>query len=352
MRIAQIAPLAIRVPPQKYGGTERVIYALTEELVKRGHDVTLFASGDSQTSAKLNAVFPISIRESKIRPVYGLNPPLIHSIGRAYSMEKEFDVIHDHVAFPGPSLGVMMAEKCKTPAVLTLHGHLPQDHLPVFREFRKLNIVTISKDLGYDIQDLNIAGFVHNGLNMEHYPFSAEHGEYLLWVGRICIEKGTHHAIVAAKRLNLPLILAGKIEETEAGQRYYRKHVKPFLNDQIRWVGEIDEDERNKLMIKALAFLHPITWREPFGLTIIEANACGLPIVAFNLGAMPEIIENGKTGFVVQTMDQMVEAIQKIRTTIDRAYCRKHALTNFNATRMAEGYEAIYKTVIEKAKRG
>ncbi len=350
MRIAQIAPLAIRVPPEKYGGTERIVHALTEALVARGHDVTLFASGDSHTSAKLNAVYPTSIRNTKIRPIYGLNAPLIHSIGRAYSMEKEFDVIHDHVAFPGPSLGVAFAEKCKTPAVLTLHGHLPQDHLPVYREFRKMNIVTISEDLSHDIKDLNLAGVVHNGLNMESYPFSAEHDNYLLYVGRICLEKGTHHAIVAAKRLNLPLIIAAKIEETEAGQRYFRKHVKPFLNDQIRWIGEVDEEDRNKLMSRALAFLHPITWREPFGLTIIEANACGTPVVAFNLGAMPEIIESGKTGFVVQTMDQMVEAVKNIGT-IDRAYCRQYSLKHFNATRMAEGYEAIYKKVIERAKQ-
>ncbi len=350
MRIAQIAPLAIRVPPEKYGGTERVVHALTEELVKRGHEVTLFASGDSITSAKLNSVFPTSIRNSKIRPVYGFNAPLMHSISRAYVMEKEFDVIHDHVAFPGPSIGAALAEKSTTPAVLTLHGHIEPDHISTYREFRKMNIVTISQDLGRDIQDLNLAGFVHNGLPMEHYPFSAQHDGYLLWVGRICLEKGPHHAIVAAKRLNLPLILAGKIEETEAGQRYYRKYVKPFLNDQIKWIGEIDETERNDLMARALVFLHPITWREPFGLTIIEANACGLPVVAFNLGAMPEIIEEGKTGFLVKNLDEMVEAIKNV-DTIDRAYCRAHALTKFNAAKMAEGYEAIYKKVIDAAKK-
>lgn len=345
MRIAMIAPLAERVPPKKYGGTERLIYSLTEELVRRGHDVTLFATGDSITSAKLNAVLPKSARELKIKPLYDVNAPTLQVLGRAYAqMDGQFDVIHDHTGYAS----LPFAEMTKTPVVITMHSPIPPDKLPLYREFRKANLVSISKEIGRDFTELNHLGTVYNGLNMSYYPFSAEHDGYLLYVGRICHDKGTHNAIIAAKRLNLPLIIAAKIEETEAGHRYFRKHVKPYLNSQIQWIGEIEEEERNKLMSRAMAFLHPAPWREPFGLTLIEAMACGAPVVALKRGAIPEIVEDRKTGFVLDRMDQLIEAIPRVGR-IDRAYTREHALNNFNEKRMADGYEAIYKKVIENA---
>lgn len=342
MKIAQIAPLVERVPPKKYGGTERMVHSLTEELVKRGHEVTLFASGDSPTTATLNAVVPKGIRELRIKPLYDVNPPLLQSLGRAYvGMQGSFDIIHDHTGYSS----LPFAEASKTPVVMTNHGPILPERAPLYREFRKAHVISISHDSGKDLVDFNHLGTVHNGLKMEHYPFSNEHDGYLLYVGRICYDKGTHNAIVAAKRLNLPLIIAAKIEETEAGHRYFRKYVKPHLNHEIQWIGEIDEEERNKLMSRAKCFLHPAPWREPFGLTLIEAMACGAPVIAYDRGAIPEIIKDGVSGFIVKDLDGLVEAIQKV-DTLDRAQCRKHSLENFNATRMAAEYEAMYKKAI------
>ncbi|MBC7836863.1 glycosyltransferase family 4 protein [Acetobacteraceae bacterium] len=344
MKIAMIAPLVERVPPKKYGGTERLIHSLTEELIRRGHKVTLFASGDSLTSATLNSVAPKGLRELRIKPLYDVNPPLLQSLGRAFAdMKGEFDVIHDSSGYST----LPFAEMSETPVVMTIHGPILPAYMPLYREFRKANLVSISRDIGSDFGDLNHIGTVYNGLNMEYYPFSNEHDGYLLYVGRICHDKGTHNAILAAKRLNLPLIIAAKIEETEAGHRYFRKYVKPHLNSQIQWVGEVDEEERNKLMTRAMAFLHPAPWREPFGLTLIEAMACGAPVIAFNRGSIPEIIQDGKTGFVVNNVDELCDAIRKI-DTIDRAYTRKYSLENFNEKRMTTGYEEAYKKVIAK----
>jgi glycosyltransferase involved in cell wall biosynthesis len=344
MKIAMIAPLVERVPPKKYGGTERLIYSLTEELVRRGHDVTLFASGDSMTSAKLVSIVPKSLRELNFKPLYDVNAPTLLTLGHVYAqMDGEFDVIHDsnyYVSLP-------FAEMSKTPVVMTMHGHIMPDHLPLFRKFQKANLVSISRDLSTDFEGLNHIGTVYNGLKMDYYPFSNENDGYLLYVGRINRDKGTHNAILAAKRLNLPLIIAAKIVEEESAHRYFRKYVKPHLNSQIQWIGEVEEEERNKLMSRALAFLHPAPWREPFGLTLIEAAACGAPVIALRRGAIPEIVEDGKSGFVVNNLDEVCEAIQKVGT-IDRAYCRKHALENFNEKRMADGYEEVYKKVIAK----
>lgn len=342
MKIGMIAPLVERVPPKKYGGTERLIHSLTEELVRRGHDVTLFASGDSLTSAKLISVVPKSLRELGTKPLYDTNVPLLQSLGRAYSkMQGAFDVIHDHSGHAA----LPFAEIAKTPVVMTVHSPIVPSRMPLFREFRKAGLVSISKDMARDFEGLNHLGTVYNGLTMEYYPFSADHDGYLLYVGRICHDKGTHNAILAAKRLNLPLIIAAKIEETEAGHRYFRKHVKPYLGGNITWLGEVEEEERNKLMSRAMCFLHPAPWREPFGLTLIEAMACGAPVLAFNRGSIPEIIEDRKTGYIVNNIEELCAAIQKVGR-IDRAYCREHSLKNFSAKRMTDGYEEIYHLAI------
>lgn len=345
MKIAQIAPIAERVPPKKYGGTERVVSALTEELVKRGHEVTLFASGDSLTKAKLESVFPRGLREAHLKDIYGINHWSLLNIGLAYELQDDFDIIHDHNA----PISLPAANIATTPVVITMHNAFNADNRRIFQTLRNPNIVTISQSQLYPIPNINHAGTVYNGLEMNHYPFGEESDGYLLFVGRISMEKGTHFAIEAAQQLDKRLIIAAKLEKTD--QAYFREYVEPRLSDRIQWVGEVDEEERNKLMTRALAFLHPITWREPFGLTIIEANACGTPVIAFNLGAMSEIIEHGKTGFIVKNVDEMVEAVKNIGT-IDRAYCRQHALSKFNAARMADDYEKIYKQVIEKARKG
>jgi glycosyltransferase involved in cell wall biosynthesis len=342
MRIAQIAPIIERVPPKKYGGTERVVHALTEELVKRGHEVTLFASGDSVTSAKLESVYPKSLREAKLKDMYGSNIFSLASIGLAYQMQKEFDIIHDHNSY----LSLPAANLSQTPVVMTMHGPFTPEVRKIFQLLRNPYIVTISDSQSYPAPNLHYAGTVYNGLAMEEYPYSAEHDGYLLYVGRISMEKGVHFAIETAQQLNLPLIIAAKLDPVD--KPYFHEYVEPRLTEDVKWIGEVDEAERNRLMSRAKCFLHPVTWREPFGLTLIEAMACGCPVVAFDKGSIPEIIKTGQTGFVVQDLDAMLDAVDNI-STIDRSYCRKYALEFFSAKRMTDGYEEIYKKILSKA---
>lgn len=339
MRIAQIAPIVERVPPKKYGGTERVVHALTEELVRRGHDVTLFASGDSVTSAKLVYVYPRSLREARVKDLYGINNWTLLNIGLAYDQEDEFDVIHDHLA----PHSLPVANVASTPVVMTMHGAFNAENRKMFQMLKNPNIVTISEAQVYPVPNINHAGTVYNGLPMAHYPFGAEAEDFLLYVGRISLEKGVHFAIDVAQQLDKALIIAAKLDKSD--QTYFREYVEPRLSDRIRWIGEVDEDERNKLMSKALCFLHPVTWREPFGLTLIEAMACGAPVVAFNQGSIPEIVKTGVTGYVVHDIEAMIDAVDNIKA-IDRKACREHALTNFSVEKMADGYEAVYRKVI------
>jgi glycosyltransferase involved in cell wall biosynthesis len=329
------------VPPKKYGGTERVVYALTERLVKRGHEVTLFASGDSITTAKLESVYPRATREAKLKDIYGSNIFSLLNLGVAYERQEEFDIIHDHNAH----LSLPTANLSKTPVVMTIHGPFTPEIRKAFKTLRNPYIVSISSAQSYPAPDLHYGGTVYNGLEMEHYPFSEEHDGYLLFVGRISMEKGVHYAVQTAVELGLPLIIAAKLEPAE--RPYFTEYVEPYLSDQIMWVGEVNEEERNKLMSRALCFLHPVTWREPFGLTIIEAMACGCPVIAFDKGSIPELIEHTKTGFVVPDVDTMQDAVLSI-DTIDRVKCREHALQNFSAERMAAGYEDVYKKIIAK----
>ncbi|OHA15512.1 MAG: hypothetical protein A3H57_00395 [Candidatus Taylorbacteria bacterium RIFCSPLOWO2_02_FULL_43_11] len=343
MKIAQIAPLIERVPPKKYGGTERVVSALTEELVKRGHEVTLFASGDSLTQAKLYSIFPRSLSEIKMKDLFGLNPWTLLNIGMAYQMQDQFDIIHDHCS---PAC-LPTANIAKTPVIVTMHGPFTPENKKLYQSLKKPNVVTISKEQ-FSVSDINHAGTVYNGLPMEHYPFGKTPGKYLLFVGRISMEKGVHFAIEAAEVLDLPLIIAAKLETVDVP--YFREYVEPRLSEHIRWVGQVDESERNKLMSEALCFLHPVTWREPFGLTMIEAMACGCPVIAFNLGSIPEVVKNGETGFVVSSIDGMIDAILNI-DSIDRETCRKHALLNFNARIMTDGYEAIYTKILSDSEK-
>jgi glycosyltransferase involved in cell wall biosynthesis len=338
MRIAQVSTIATRVPPKGHGGTERVVYALTEELVRRGHEVTLFASGDSITSAKLESVYPVNLRETDIEPLYGINTVFLHHLGHAYKLGQDFDIIHDHTGCSG----LPFAELSKTPVAMTLHGLVPPMHQPLFKEFRKANLVAISHDQQKDHLDYNTVGVIHNGLAMDEYPFSSENDGYLLYVGQISEAKGTRYAVEVAERLKLPLIIAARLDKREKYQSYFKTYVEPHLNEKIRYVGEVGEVERNQLMSKALCFLHPGTWREPFGLTLIESMACGTPVIAFGNGAIPELVEEGKTGFIVSNADEMVDAVGNIGQ-IDRTYARQYALKNFSAARMASEYEALYK---------
>ncbi|OGD89544.1 hypothetical protein A3F45_01435 [Candidatus Curtissbacteria bacterium RIFCSPHIGHO2_12_FULL_41_17] len=341
LKIAQIAPLVESVPPQKYGGTERVVYSLCEELVKRGHEVTLFASGDSKSSAKLISVYPVHLRAAKIPDLYGTNDLTMLNIGTAYSMQEEFDLIHDHCG----SLSLASANICRKPMLMTMHGPFTSYNRRIFEKLTNPGIVTISKAQARLAPAINHLGTVYHGLSMESYPFGAKSGNYLLFVGRISMEKGVHLAIEVAQYLNLPLIIAAKLDSVDMA--YFNEYVGPKLSDNlIKWVGEVDEGERNKLMKNALCFLHPITWEEPFGLTLIEAMACGCPVVAIGKGSVAEIVEDGKTGFVVSDVYEMIEAVKNI-DKIRRYTCRKHVLSNFNSRRMADEYEKIYDKLMQ-----
>jgi glycosyltransferase involved in cell wall biosynthesis len=340
LKIAQISPLVERVPPKKYGGTERVIHALTEELVRRGHQVTLYASGNSISSAKLFSVYPRSLREIKIKKLYGLNDLTLLNIGTAYKMQDQFDIIHDHNGV----YSLAVANFSKTPVVMTIHGPFTTTNRHLYNTLNKVSLVAISKSQVVTAPKMaNIVGVVYNGLKLDDYPFAEVSDDYLLYVGRISLEKGTHFAIEVAQELSLPLVIAAKLDESDMS--YFNEFVGPSLSEDIKWVGEVTESERNKLMSKAKCLLHPVTWREPFGLTMIEAMACGCPVVAFNKGSIPEIVINNETGFVVFDIEEMIDAVMRIGQ-IDRKLCRNYALKNFNERVMTDNYEEIYSKIL------
>lgn len=343
LKIAHVAPVVESVPPKKYGGTERVVYALTEELVKRGHRVTLFASGDSATSARLISVYPRALREAKFKDLYGLNDITLLNIGLAYKMQEEFDLIHDHTV----PISLPTANISKTPVVATIHGPITPTNKRLFETLSSPSLVGISKSQAAAALDGKVTQTIYNGLEMQHYPFSLEDEGYLLFVGRISQEKGVHLAIEVAQYLSIPLVIAAKLDSIDLA--YFNEYVGPRLSDEyVKWIGEVDEQQRNELMSKALCFLHPATWREPFGLALIEAMACGCPVIASNRGSIPEIVVDGKTGFVVSDVDDMIEAVLKIKE-IDRRECRRHALQNFNAELMTDRYEELYYQVLRNS---
>lgn len=339
LKIAQVAPLWHRIPPKEYGGTERVVHALTEELVKKGHDVTLFATGDSITSANLYPSFPRGLKGLKLNQAEAGEIILAH-VGNAYKMHEEFDVIHDHLG----ALNLPAANFIDTPVVITMHGPVTPTKRKLYEMYDKPFYVPISHSQIKYFPNIHSAGVVHNGLPMDDYPFKRKGGDYLLFVGRIAKVKGVHFAIDVAEALDFPLIIAAKLDGRDVP--YFKKFIKPRLSKKIKWIGEVSQDERNSLMAGALCFLNPITWKEPFGLTMIEAMACGCPVVAFNNGSIPEIIQDGKTGFIVGNVSEMVGAVEKIKS-IDREYCRMHSLNNFSSKVMADKYEEIYYRVFE-----
>lgn len=349
MRIAQIAPLGLSLPPKKYGGTERVIATLTEELVRRGHEVTLFASGDSKTSAYLHSVCPEALpardeyeQKNKVFDIYQHTAMNVLNISTAYRMQDEFDIIHDHTAQNYP-VSLALAEYSRVPVVITLHGAFTRSTTSMFTFFTKPYYVSISKAQVQSTPLINHAGTVYHGLEMEHYPFGRVSEGYLLYVGRISVEKGVHHAISVADALDLPLIIAGSPDLNY--KNYMETAILPHLSDKILWIGEVDEKRRNKLMSKALCLLHPITWSEPFGLTMIEAMACGTPVVAFNRGSVSEVVKDRVSGYVVDTLPEMIEAVKKV-PLLSRRVTRDYALTQFTPRKMVDGYERIYRRVL------
>jgi len=344
MKIAQVAPVDYRVPPRRYGGTERVVNFLTEELVRRGHKVTLFASADSKTSARLNPVVPHPLREAHI---FNSAPSTILEVSKVYSRESRFDVIHnnaypDYLMFPA-------AAASKTPTLTTLNLPFTYQEKRVFRAYKHLPFVSISNSQKKNAPELNYVATIHHGIPVQKFPFNNKRGNYLLFVGRISPQKGIHTAINVALKLGLKLVIAAKLDPYEV--EYFNEKVAPRLdeNGKIKWLGEVDTQERNKLMAGAMCLLNPINWPEPFGLVMIEAMATGCPVIAFNKGSVPEIVVDKKTGYIVRSEQEMEKAIKKI-DEIDPKDCREHVKENFSVKKMVDAYEKLYLNLANNKK--
>ena len=346
LKIAQIAPLWETIPPKKYGGIEIMIDKITNELLKRGHEVTLFTSGNSKTKARLRSVFPKSLFEMKV-DWYHRSQNLINA-ANAFSMASDFDVIHNHAG----DNGLLFSEISKTPVLTTLHNVLPgskqksSDEYITMKYFsRKTNFVSISFDqrTHTDIK-FNYVDTIYNGINLKDFTFNPKPQDYLVWLGRIHYGKGLWNAVNAAKISKEKLIIAGNIT-CETDEEYFQS-VKPMIDGkQIKYIGEVGPKEKNKLLGGAKAVLFPSIWEEPFGLVMTEAMATGTPVIGFKKGSVPEVIKNGKTGFVVKNDKEMIKAIKNI-DKIDRAECRKHVEENFTIEKMVDGYEKIYSRLI------
>ncbi len=342
MRIAQVSPLWESVPPKLYGGTERIVSYITEELVAMGHDVTLFASGDSETSAKLEAICPQALRLNT--GIFNRDAPLIMQQERALGVSGNFDIVHSHLDF----LGFPVARRNAVPMVTTLHGRLDLPELePVFREFIEMPLVSISASQRRPLPWANWAGTIHHGLPRNLYNFHPKSEGYLAFLGRISPEKRPDQAIEIAKRSGIPLKMAAKVDP--ADRVYYEAAVEPLLNHPlIEFVGEISDAEKNDFVGNAVALVCPYDWPEPFGLVLIEALACGTPVLAYRRGSIPEIIDHGVTGFVCETVEEMVEAVGQV-PLLERRRCRAAFDERFTADRMARDYVALYERILEGA---
>ena len=329
LRIAQVSPLYESVPPRLYGGTERVVSYLTEELVNQGHDVVLFASGDSKTSATLVPICKSSLR---LDPRC-VDPVAIHLImmEEVLRYQNEFDIIHCHIDY----FGFLLGRRTPVPVVNTLHGRCDLwEQTFLFPEFRECGLVSISNNQRRPAPDANWIETVYHGLPPDLYAPSATPENYLVYIGRISREKKVEAAIDIAIKAELPLKIAAKIDKMD--QAYFEQEIKPLLDHPlIEFVGEVGDGEKKKLVASALAFLHPIDWPEPFGLSMIEAMACGTPVLARRRGAIPEVVDHGVTGFIFEENDEAVEYIKKSLSSFSRRGCRAHFEKRFLAQRMA-----------------
>jgi glycosyltransferase involved in cell wall biosynthesis len=339
MRIAEIAPLYESVPPKLYGGTERVVSYLTEELVELGHEVTLFASGDSVTAARLIPACPNSLRLDK-----GCIDQLAHHyvmLDEVMERAAEFDIMHFHVDY----LHFPISRILGFPHVTTLHGRLDlPDLVPLYRKYRDMPVVSISRGQRKPLGWANWVGNVYHGLPAARLSPGDGGGKYLAFLGRICPEKRPDRAIEIALQVGMPLKIAAKVDR--ADREYYEYKIKPLLaNPNIEYIGEITEPQKAEFLGNAYAYLFPIDWPEPFGLTMIEAMACGTPTIAFNCGSVPEVITQGVTGLIVNNMEEAVDAVAEV-SAMNRAACRQEFETRFTASRMARDYVKLYEAIL------
>ncbi len=333
-KIAILSPVAWRTPPRHYGPWEQIASSVCEGMVKKGLDVTLFATLDSVTGAKLEGICEKGYEEDK--SVDGLVHSVMH-ISNLMERADEFDLIHSHFDF----LPLTYSKLIKTPIVTTIHGFSSPKIWPVYEKYnRHAYYVSISYADRYE--KLDYIANVYNGIDVSKFSFNNDPGDYLLFFGRFHPDKGPHDAINIAKKAGKRLIMAGIIQD----EKYYEEKVKPYIDgEQIVFVGSAGPEKRNELIGNALALLHPIYFDEPFGLSVAEAMICGTPVIAYNRGSMPELIRHGETGFLVKNSDEAAGAVNAV-SSIDRALCREHAVMNFSNERMVDGYIKVYQKIL------
>lgn len=339
LRVAQVAPLYESVPPRLYGGTERIVSFLTEALVDAGHDVTLFASGDSVTGARLVAPVEKALR---------LNKETVDEIAPHFTMVQmvqeemaSFDIVHYHVDY----LHYPASRHAATPHVTTLHGRLDIPELQaLYKAYRDMPVVSISNAQRAPLSWINWQGTVYHGLPEKLFKPTYRNGEYLVFLGRVSPEKGVDQAIAIATECGIPLKIAAKIDKGD--REYYDQHIRELLDHPlVEFVGEITEEQKNEFLGNAMALLFPINWSEPFGLVMIESLACGTPVVAYSRGSVPEILSNGACGFIVRNKEEAIAAVRKI-SSVSRQECRSYFETRFTSARMADDYLRVYQNII------
>ncbi len=335
MRIAILSPIAWRTPPRHYGPWEMVVSLLCEGLVERGFDVTLFASGDSVTKGKLESICPVPYEEDR-----DLDPKVWECLHIAHLFEHagEFDLIHNHFDF----LPLSYSRLINTPIVTTIHGFSSQKIIPVFREYQDRSYYVSISDADRS-RELDYIATVYHGIDLESFTFKDRCGDYLLFFGRIHPDKGTVEAIEIAKKFGMKIVLAGIVQD----RRYFDEEVAPRLDgDSVDYIGPAGPELRDELLGGAYALLHPILFEEPFGLSVVEAMACGTPVVAFSKGSMPEIIRDGETGYLVEDVEEAVEKLGHI-PDIDRTRCRQWVEERFTKERMVNDYIKVYRKILE-----
>jgi glycosyltransferase involved in cell wall biosynthesis len=341
MKIAQVAPIFERVPPVTYGGTERVVSYLTEELVRQGHEVTLFASGDSITAANLVATVECSLRLASLQQDWLVYQTML--LDQVGMMAHEFDIIHfhtDYYHFP-------LAKRLPVPHVTTLHGRLDLPELvPLYRHFCDVPVISISDNQRTPLPWAAWQGTVYHGLPPDLYSLSPKTGDYFVFVGRISPEKRVDRAIEVARHAGKRLYIAAKVDK--ADEVYFDACIKPLLRDPlVEYLGEVGEEDKHRLLQGAAALLFLIDWPEPFGLVVIEALACGTPVLAYGNGSVPEIVDDGITGFIVSNQEEAFAAADRL-DELDRAKCRRVFEQRFTSKRMADDYLALYRRLLQK----
>jgi glycosyltransferase involved in cell wall biosynthesis len=345
MHIAQVAPLTEAVPPKYYGGTERVVAYLTDALVELGHEVTLFASGDSSTKAKLAAIWPRALRlDPTVKDYFA---PVFMELEIVARRAREFDVIHAHLDY----FGYPLLKRLGVPSVTTLHGRLDLPELaPLYGLYGDMPVVSISDSQRAPLPQANYVATIQHGLPKDLLRAGPGDGGYLAFLGRISPEKAPDAAIRIAAASRMPLKLAAKVDRVD--EEYYAATIEPLLaHGDLDFVGEIGECQKNEFLGRAAALVFPIAWREPFGLVMIEAMACGTPVIAFNNGSVPEVLEDGVTGFIVENEQQAVAAVARIGT-LDRRRIRAEFDRRFTAHHMAQNYLKLYSRLSKNQRTG